>query len=103
MQINMKLFLLALLALATSYALATGVSIKGYGYDVNIQSDNSKSQSADEFEPDTQLIGVTIINEKLFIDGERIPKNKLTHKSKITKKTYVIKWGPNDNISVKEQ
>lgn len=103
MQINTRLFLPTLLALITNCALATGISVKSHGYDVNIQSNNSNTQSSDEFESDTQLIGVTIINEKLFIDGERVPKNKLIHKSKITKKKYVIKWGPNDNISVKEQ
>lgn len=54
-------------------------------------------------EPDADIEGVTIINNKVFIDGEEVPKGKNTFVSKKTKKRYSISWGKDGNIAVAEK
>lgn len=54
-------------------------------------------------EPDSDIEGVTIINSKVFIDGEEVPKGKNTFVSKKTKKRYSISWGKDGNIAVAEK
>ena len=52
---------------------------------------------------DVQIEGVTIINDDVFIDGEKVPRGKTVYTSKKSKKTYLIQWGKNGNISVSEK
>lgn len=52
---------------------------------------------------DVQIEGVTIINDDVFIDGEKVPHGKTVYTSRKSKKTYLIQWGKNGNISVSEK
>ena len=60
-------------------------------------------QSDDDFGADVQIEGVTVINDKLYIDGVRVPKGTHIFTSKKTGKHYLIEWGKNDNITVREK
>lgn len=81
------------------------VSINTPGYGVRIQSDTGTeiSTHSERIGPDVQIDGVTIINDEVFIDGEKIPKGKTVYTSKRSKKTYLIQWGKNGNVSVSEK
>ncbi|MBK7002654.1 MAG: hypothetical protein IPH35_22675 [Rhodoferax sp.] len=47
-----------------------------------------------------EIEGVTIINDSVYIDGERVPNNVTRFKGRKSGLTYSIKWGRNGNISV---
>ncbi|TXI75319.1 MAG: hypothetical protein E6Q42_09580 [Dechloromonas sp.] len=61
------------------------------------------TNSAGTIGPNVQLEGITILNNEVYIDGEKIPRGKSPVKSKKTGKTYVIKWGKDGSVAVQEQ
>jgi len=46
--------------------------------------------------------GVAVINDDVFIDGEKIQRGKTSYTSKKTGKSYRIQWGKNGNVSVEQ-
>ena len=46
--------------------------------------------------------GVAVINDDVFIDGEKVPRGKTRYTSKKTGKSYRIQWGKNGNVSVEQ-
>ena len=96
--------LAALSSFLSGTALAQ-VSVDVSGYGVKIQSDSGKSVNtrSGHIDPDAQIEGVAIINDDVFIDGEKVPRGKSVYTSKKSKKTYLIQWGKNGNISVSEK
>ena len=71
---------------------------------VRINRDGQTKTSANEsvLPSNTDITGVTIINDQVFIDGIKIEKHTTKYYSKKSKKSYVIIWGKNNNISVEE-
>ncbi len=47
-----------------------------------------------------EIEGVTIINDSVYIDGEKVPNNVTRFKGHKSGLIYSIKWGKNGNISV---
>lgn len=47
-----------------------------------------------------EIEGVTIINDSVYIDGERVPSHVTRFKGRKSGLVYSIKWGKNGNISV---
>ena len=64
---------------------------------------SSKDATAGSIAADTEIIGVTVINGELYIDGDRVAAGVATFKGKRSGKTYFIKWGKDGNVSVAEK
>ena len=47
-----------------------------------------------------EIEGVTIINDSVYIDGEKVPNHVTRFKGRKSGLMYSIKWGRNGNISV---
>lgn len=52
---------------------------------------------------DVDMEGITVINNNVFIDGEKVPRGKTSFISKKTKKHYVINWNKNGSVAVSEK
>lgn len=63
---------------------------------------NEAKNTSGVIDSDVQIEGITIINQKVFIDGIEVPKNASIFISKSTKKTYNIRRDKNGNVSVSE-
>ncbi len=50
-----------------------------------------------------EIEGITIINGEVSIDGNKVPRGAGKFRSPKSGKTYLIKWGKGDNVSVSEQ
>lgn len=83
------------------------VDVSDYGVHVqqggNVKVKNKANNLGGTIGSDVQMEGIAIINEDVFIDGEKIPKGKKIYTSKKTRKTYLIHWGENGNVSVAEK
>lgn len=97
-------FLTGLAMLLSGVAIAQ-VSVDVSGYGVSVQSGNSTAVNVNSgiVGTDVQMEGVAVINGAVFIDGEKVPKGKSVYTSKKTKKTYLIHWGKDGNVSVSEK
>ena len=83
------------------------VDVSDYGVHIqqggNVKVQTKANNSGGIIGSDVQIEGEAIINGDVFIDGEKIPKGKKIYTSKKTKKTYLLQWGENGNISVSEK
>ncbi len=99
-----------LLAVTSGFAAAQvavdvpGVSVKvGKGNAaVSVGPNSTASNSSGSVDADVEMEGVAVINDDVFIDGEKIPHGKTRYTSKKTGKSYRIKWGKNGNVSVEQ-
>lgn len=82
----------------------TSVKIKkgNGGTAVSVGPGSKASNSAGAIDADVEMEGVAVINEDVFIDGEKIPRGKTRYTSKKTGKSYRIQWGKNGNVSVEQ-
>jgi hypothetical protein len=69
---------------------------------ISIGPGSTASNSAGSIDADVQMEGVAVINDDVFIDGEKIQRGKTRHTSKKTGKSYRIQWGKNGNVSVEQ-
>lgn len=72
------------------------------GAAVSVGSGSKASNSAGAIDADVEMEGVAVINDDVFIDGEKIPRGKTRYTSKKTGKSYRIQWGKNGNVSVEQ-
>ncbi|MCX7170259.1 MAG: hypothetical protein NTY41_08205 [Proteobacteria bacterium] len=79
------------------------VDVSRHGVKVQTGNGNSAKIASGEVAPDVQMEGVAIINDEVFIDGERVPKGKTSYTAKKTGKSYRIQWGKDGNVSVSEK
>ena len=63
---------------------------------------NHVENASGKIDPEAEIEGVAVINEDVWIDGEKLPRTKTQHKSKKTGKTYLIKRG-GSNVTVSEK
>lgn len=63
---------------------------------------NTVENSSGKIDQQAEIEGITVINEDVWIDGERVPRTKTHYKSKKSGKTYIIKRG-GGNVSVLEK
>ncbi|MDD2741466.1 MAG: hypothetical protein PHV02_04280 [Rhodocyclaceae bacterium] len=73
---------------------------------VKVQAGGKRSVAANTagaIDSDVQMEGVAVINGDVFIDGEVVPKGKTTFTGKISGKVYLIKWGKDGNVEVREK
>ncbi|MCK9283913.1 MAG: hypothetical protein M0P39_06480 [Rhodocyclaceae bacterium] len=59
--------------------------------------------SGSTVEPDLEMEGVTVINGDVYIDGSKVPADRVRYKSPKTGKVYVIRHTPGGNVSVEEK
>lgn len=52
---------------------------------------------------DVEIEGITIINDKVYIDGVLVPNGRREVVSRKTGKVYRIDWGRDGNVSVTEK
>ena len=69
---------------------------------VSVGPGSTASNSSGAIAADVEMEGVAIINDDVFIDGEKIQRGKTRHTSKKTGKSYRIQWGKNGNVSVEQ-
>lgn len=69
---------------------------------VNVGRGNTVKNTAGSIDADVEMEGVAIINDDVFIDGEKIPRGKSRYTSKKTGKSYRIQWGKNGNVTVEQ-
>lgn len=79
------------------------VDVSSQGVKVQTGNGNSAKIVSGTVAPDVQMEGVAIINDEVFIDGERVPKGKTSYTAKKTGKSYRIQWGKDGNVSVSEK
>lgn len=69
---------------------------------VSVGPGSSASNSSGSIDSNVQMEGVAVINDDVFIDGEKVPRGKTRYTSKKTGKSHRIEWGKNGNISVEQ-
>jgi hypothetical protein len=111
-KINMKLLPVAAITglLVTNSSLIFGqvkVDIPGVSINagngnatVNVGRGNTVKNTSGSIQGDVEMEGVAIINDDVFIDGEKIPRGKTRYTSKKSGKSYRIQWGKNGNVTV---
>ena len=80
------------------FALMVGLTIQPAFAD-----DKSQKNESETVGIDVEIEGVTIINEKVFIDGVLVPRGKREVVSRKTGKVYRIEWGRDGNVTVTEK
>ncbi len=98
-----EIWLVGLLLIAGVASAQISISVPGTNIQIGQQTMNEANNSSGVLAPDAEIEGVTIINQKVFIDGNEVPKNVTVFTSKKTKKTYVIQRDKNNNVSVSEK
>lgn len=104
----MRLATVVFLLLATWSSVAQ-ISVDVSGFGVKVQTGkgdvtgNSVSIQSGTVESNVQMDGIAVINDDVFIDGEKVPKDRNSYKSKKTGKTYLIKRSRDGNVSVSEK
>ncbi|MCX7178086.1 MAG: hypothetical protein NTX56_04685 [Proteobacteria bacterium] len=80
------------------------VGVGATGKEAKATSGNrgSPQVSAGVIGSDVQIEGIAVINGEVFIDGEQVPRGKVSYTSKKTGKSYRIQWGKDGNVSVSE-
>ena len=98
-------FIVTVFSVFFSCSLHAQVSVNVPGYSVRVDGHGGTTVNSGSgiVGSDVQIEGVTIINDKLFIDGVKVPRGITVYTSKKTKKTYKIQWGKNGNIRVSEK
>jgi len=69
---------------------------------VSVGPGSTASNSSGTVDADVEMEGVAVINDDVFIDGEKIQRGKTSYTSKKTGKSYRIQWGKNGNVSVEQ-
>jgi hypothetical protein len=103
---DMKSFLILVwfaLCFSVDASAQVRVDVSGYGVRVQTGKESGVIVNSGQVESDVQMEGVAIINEKVFIDGDEVPRGKTAYISKKNKKTYHIQWGKDGNVSVSEK
>ena len=78
------------------------VAVDLSGSQIQIQQNAGDTRSG-SIAPDAEIIGITVINGEVFIDGAKVPKGVKQYTSKTSGKSYRIDWGHNGNVSVSEK
>lgn len=95
-----------LILLTAAASVQAGVDVSLPGIRVQTAENDSSSvaiNSAGSIDPDVEMEGVAVINGKVFIDGERVPKGRTSYTSRKTGRSYQINWGRNGNVAVHEK
>jgi hypothetical protein len=82
-----------------------GVNVKTGkdGVNVSMGSGNDTGNTAGSIDADAEIEGVTVINDEVWIDGDKVPKGKTRHTGKKSGIKYKISWGKNGNIAVSQE
>jgi hypothetical protein len=85
---------------------APGVSVKvdkgNSATAISIGPGSKAGNSSATVDADVSIEGVAVINDDVFIDGEKVKRGKTRHTSKKTGKSYLIEWGKDGNVSVRQ-
>lgn len=79
------------------------VNVPGYSVQVDNASGKAAVNESGVIGSDVEIEGITIINDKLFIDGVEVRRGTKVYTSPKSKKSYKIQWGKGGNISVAEK
>ena len=82
-----------------------GVNVKTGkdGVSVSMGGSNDTGSTAGSIDPDADIEGVSVINDEVWIDGEKVPKGKTRYTGKKSGVKYKISWGKNGNIAVSQE
>lgn len=65
--------------------------------------EKSQKNESETIGIDVEIEGVTIINDKVYIDGVLVPRGRREVVSRKTGKIYRIEWGRDGNVTVTEK
>lgn len=65
--------------------------------------EQSQKNESETIGIDVEIEGVTIINDKVYIDGVLVPRGRREVVSRKTGKIYRIEWGRDGNVTVTEK
>ena len=100
----MKWLPVALLCLLTGAVLAqTGTHVAGGEAKRKVQNASATPAGASRIDADADIVGVTVINDEVYIDGDRVPTGVTSFKGRKSGTSYRIQWGRDGNISVTEK
>lgn len=71
----------------------SGVSVRTASGTTVSRSKNTVANEKGAIDQDADVEGVLIINDEVYIDGQRVSKGVTGYVSKKTKKSYSIHWG----------
>lgn len=97
------IFFIGSLFVAGTAVGQVSVNVPGYSVQVDTASGKTAVNEAGVIDSDVEIEGITIINDKLFIDGVEVRRGTKVYSSSKSKKTYKIQWGKDGNISVAEK
>ena len=98
------LFVLSLLAIATNLQAQVSVELPAFGISVKTDASSATANGNEAgVMSDVEMEGVAVINGEVYIDGEKVPANLSTYKSKKSGKSYLIKRDRHGNVSVTEK
>jgi hypothetical protein len=109
---RLTLSTIAVLLASSSGAVVGQVAVDVPGVSVKMNKGNTAisvgpaskaGNTSGKIDADVNIEGVTVINDDVFIDGEKIQRGKTRHTSKKTGKSYRIQWGKNGNVSVEQE
>lgn len=99
-----RLLLIAGLAAAAAASAQVAVDFSDGGVRVQSRAGGSvAANTAGTIDPDVEMEGVAVINGEVFIDGEKVPRNRSTFKARKSGKTYRITRGGDGSVAVQEK
>lgn len=101
------LFIIVLFSACTlPVAAQVAVDLSAYGIKVQTKGSsgsNVAASSAGTIDSSVEMEGIAVINDDVYIDGEKVPKGQRDYKSRKSGKTYEITRDKNGNVAVREK
>lgn len=96
------------LSAITSMPVAAQVAVDLSAYGVKVQTGDSTNSNiavntAGSVDSSVEMEGIAVINDEVYIDGEKIPKNQRHYKSRKSGKSYEITRNKDGNVAVREK
>lgn len=92
-----------------AFSAQAQISVDLSGSSVKVKTGGGKGTSTSiatntegTIDSDVEMEGIAVINGQVFIDGVKIPRGKTSYVSKKSGKSYTIKSGKDNNVSVQE-
>lgn len=101
-------YFLSVVCLLLSFSVGAQVAVDLSAFGVKVKTgDKSGSNvavnSAGSVDSSVEMEGVAVINGEVFIDGDKVPKGRSSHKSRKSGIVYEIKWGKDGSVTVRER
>lgn len=103
MRNTFKLLIMLLCATFGLFSAAQSAQTGGSGMRIQIGNNNDARVDSGTISDDAEISGITIINDRLWINGREVARGTTRYTAHQTGKRYRIQWGKNGNIAVTEE